>query len=75
MIRRTTVEIDDQLLDRAKKALGASTTRAAIEQALRHAAEAAEDAKADRAARQRSYLGKLTNWVDVDVLASEQMWR
>ncbi|MDQ3679180.1 MAG: type II toxin-antitoxin system VapB family antitoxin [Actinomycetota bacterium] len=75
MLRRTTIEIDEDLLGRAKRALGANTTRATVEEALRRAAEAAEGAHAERAARQRDYLERLTARVDRHVLASEEMWR
>ena len=43
MIKRTTIEIDEELLVRAKNALGSQTTRATIEEALRRAAEEAEN--------------------------------
>jgi Arc/MetJ family transcription regulator len=75
MIRRTTIEIDEALLRRAKRALGGKTTRATVEEALRRAAEAAEDEQADRITRQRRYLGDLTAGIDVEVLSSEDMWR
>jgi Arc/MetJ family transcription regulator len=75
MIHRTTIEIDDELLARAKRALGAKTTRAAVEGALRQAAEAAEDAEAERAARQSAYFARLGDRIDGDVLASEDMWK
>ena len=75
MIKRTTIEIDQQLLERAKRALGRSTTRATIEEALRRAAEQAEDEQAERAARLRAYLTSLATHVDLEVLASEEMWR
>lgn len=75
MIRRTTIEIDEALLQRAKRALGGKTTRATVEEALRRAAEAAEDEQADRIARQRRYLEQLTAGIDVEVLSSEEMWR
>ena len=75
MIKRTTVEIDEQLLDRAKRALGHPTTRATIEEALRRAAEQAENEREERAARQRRYLRSLAARGDVEVLASKQMWR
>jgi Arc/MetJ family transcription regulator len=75
MPKRTTVEIDEQLLARAKRALGRPTTRATIEEALRRAAEAAESEDEERAARQRRFLASLDAWVDLDVLASEEMWR
>jgi Arc/MetJ family transcription regulator len=75
MIKRTTVEIDEQLLARAKRALGRPTTRATIEEALRRAAELAEDEHEQRAARQRAYLTSLATHVDLEVLKSDEMWR
>ncbi len=75
MKRRTTIEIDDELLARAKLALGSTTTRATVEQALRQAAEKAEDGQLDRTKRQRSYLSRLPTHVDPAVLASDDMWR
>ena len=75
MHKRTTVEIDEHLLARAKRALGCSTTRATVEEALRLAAGQAEQAQADRAAQQRRYLTQLSERVDIDLLASDTMWR
>jgi Arc/MetJ family transcription regulator len=75
MPKRTTIEIDDDLLARAKRALGCATTRATVEEALRRAADQAERARDERAAQQRRYLKRLSQHVDVDLLASEQMWR
>ena len=75
MTKRTTIEIDEELLARAKRALGSPTTRATIEEALRRAAEQAEDEHEERAARQLEYLKSLGTRVDLDVLASEEMWR
>ena len=75
MIRRTTIEIDEQLLARAKKALGAATARATVEEALRRAADGAESAQAERAARQSRYLERLEAHSDLVVLASRDMWR
>jgi Arc/MetJ family transcription regulator len=75
MIKRTTIEIDEQLLARAKRALGRDTTRATIEEALRRAAEQAEHEHAQRADRQLEDLASLSRRVDLDVLASEEMWR
>jgi Arc/MetJ family transcription regulator len=75
MIRRTSVEIDDQLLERAKWAPGSPTTRATIEEAKRRAAEQAEDEQAERVARLRDYLETLSRRVDLAVLALEEMWR
>lgn len=75
MVKRTTIEIDEELLARAKRALGHSTTRATIEDALRRATESAEGERADRARRQAEYLGALGDHADLAVLASEEMWR
>jgi Arc/MetJ family transcription regulator len=75
MIKRTTIEIDDQLLARAKRALGRPTTRATIEEALRRAAEQAESDYDERAARLHDYFESLPEHVDLEVLASDEMWR
>jgi Arc/MetJ family transcription regulator len=75
MTKRTTIEIDEQLLARAKHALGQPTTRATIEEALRRAAEQAENEQEERKARQREYFELLPTLVDMDVLASDEMWR
>jgi Arc/MetJ family transcription regulator len=75
MIKRTTIEIDDELLNRAKRALGEATARATVEEALRRVATGPETERARRAAKQRRYLEQLSLRVDVAVLASEEMWR
>jgi Arc/MetJ family transcription regulator len=75
MVKRTTIEIDERLLERAKRALGTATIRATVEEALRRAAETAEDEHEERVARQRRYFDTLHEHVDLDVLASEEMWR
>lgn len=75
MIRRTTIEIDSLLLDRAKEALGESTMRGTIEAALRRAVGDRETERAWRAARQREYLKELASRADLDVLRSDEMWR
>ncbi len=75
MVGRTTIEIDDELLDRAKRALGQSTIRATVEEALRRVADAAEGERDERAALQRRYFDGLAARVDIAVLKSEEMWR
>lgn len=75
MLKRTTIEIDEELLERAKRALGESTTRATVEEALRRAAESAEDERVRRAQKQRRLLETLGEHVDLAVLASDEMWR
>lgn len=75
MIKRTTIEIDDDLLNRAKEALGEVTARATIEEALRRVTTGSETERKRRAAKQRRYLEQLSARADVAVLASEEMWR
>lgn len=74
MKRRTTIEIDDELLARARRVLGNRTTRATVEEALRRVADAAEDDRSNRAKKQLSYLQQLSAHADVEVVASEDMW-
>ena len=70
MIRRTTIEVDEELAERAREILGETTTRGAVEEALRRVTN-----PEDRAADQRRYLQQLPERVDISVLASEEMWR
>jgi Arc/MetJ family transcription regulator len=75
MLKRTTIEIDAELLERAKRALGSPTTRATVEEALRRASEAAEREFEQRRARQIRFFDELDKYLDLDVLASDEMWR
>jgi Arc/MetJ family transcription regulator len=75
MPKRTTIEIDEELLARAKRALGHSTTRATVEDALRRAADSAESEQGERRARQARFFDRIEALVDVSVLRSEEMWR
>ena len=75
MRRRTTIEIDEALLGRAKDALGLSTTRETVEEALRRAAEQAEAERERLAALQSAHLKRLPSLTDLDVLRSDEMWR
>ena len=75
MIKRTTIEIDQDLLERARAALGETTTRGTVERALRLVADSTENERARRALNQRRYLKLLSDRVDLSVLGSEQMWR
>ncbi|MEW6155620.1 MAG: hypothetical protein AB1673_16795, partial [Actinomycetota bacterium] len=52
-----------------------TTTRATVEEALRRAADGAEDEREERAARQGRYFDGLAARVDIAVLRSDEMWR
>jgi len=73
--KRTTIEIDEELLDRAKRTLRRGTARATIEEALRLAVETTERERGDRRARQVEYLASLADRADLGILASDEMWR
>ncbi len=75
MKKRTTIEIDQDLLEAAREALGQRTTRATVEEALRRAAHSRAEEMGSRAARQRRYLERLDRRVERAVLASNEMWR
>jgi len=75
MLKRTTIEIDEQLLERAQQALGSPTIRATVEEALRRAADAAEDEREARRQHQLRYLETLGEHLDLEVLRSDEMWR
>jgi Arc/MetJ family transcription regulator len=75
MPKRLTIELDEELLARAKRTLGRPTTRATVEEALRIAVEHKDRDRAERAARKMRYLETLGERLDLDVLASDEMWR
>jgi len=75
MTNRTTVEIDQDLLERARQALGEDTTQRTVEEALRRVADSSEEERSRRAANQLRYLAQLGEHADLAVLESEQMWR
>ena len=75
MTKRTTIEIDEELLARAKRALPGRTTRATVEEALRRVAEAEEALAGLRADAQRAYLQSVSRYLDLAILASDDMWR
>jgi Arc/MetJ family transcription regulator len=73
MIRRTTVDLDHDLLARAREALGCDTARATIHEALRRVLDEGE--LGSRAAARESYFTLLEGWVDLDLLQSDAAWR
>jgi len=75
MIKRTTIEIDEDLLEQAKSALGRPTNRATVEEALRRAVHAVENEQIERAERQRQFFETLDMHLDLGVLATDDMWR
>ena len=57
------------------QALGCTTMRATIEEALRRAADLAADQVERAAEAQNGYLDRLEGRADLGVLAAGEMWR
>lgn len=74
-MHRTTIEIDDALVDEAKRVLGTTTIRATVEEALRRSVQAGREAATDEIERQKSFLDNFAERIDLQVLASDEMWK
>lgn len=74
-LRRTTIELDEQLLADAQRVLGQPTMRSTVEEALRRVLAEADREFAERRQRQLGYLRHPPEGLDLEVMASEDMWR
>ncbi len=74
MTRRTTIELDEGLLARARLALGTTTMRSTVEAALRRCIDEQQAVEDRRRAARADYVARLAERADLDVLASDQMW-
>ena len=74
-MKRTTIELDQDLVRRAREALGTPTTRATVEEALRRVVEANDRVFEERRRLQLEFFRELPNMCDIDVLRSDEMWR
>ncbi len=75
MVRRTTVELDEELVGQAKRALQMNTTRGVIEEALRRVVLEAGTELEDRRTRQLRFFAGVSGRLDTELLASDEMWR
>ena len=75
MSKPTTVEIDPELLEQAMEALGETTTRGTVEEALRRVTGKRSVNGSPSALNQQHYLERLSTHADLSILASERMWR
>jgi len=73
-VRRTTIEIDEALAERAVAVTGA-TLRATVEQGLRLVVDAGDDVDERRRAQLGRHLANAARGVDIDVLLSAEAWR
>ncbi len=75
MIRRTTIELDEELVAQARAALGQPTVRATVEAALRRAVESEKATDRARRTEQVESLRRAAQLIDEDVLLSGEAWR
>ena len=75
MRKRKTFELDEVLLERARRALGGKAMHATVERALRCAVDRAEAEQDRRAGAQIGYLADLASVADLDVMAGVDAWR
>ena len=75
MIRRTTIELDEDLVAEAREVLGQPTVRATVEEALRRAVQSAKSTDRNRRADQIDALRRAARLIDEDVLLSGEAWR
>lgn len=75
MIRRTTIELDEDLVAEARIVLGQPTVRATVEEALRRAVQSAKSTDRNRRAEQIDAMKRAARLIDEDVLLSGEAWR
>ena len=78
MIKRTTIELDYELLERAKDVLHCSTARATIHEALRRSIDGAARSEPPERGTAHAVLKDFETMrdnIDVDVLLNNDAWR
>ncbi len=75
MIRRTTIELDEDLVAEARAVLGQPTVRATVEEALRLAVESGKSSNRTRRVEQIDAMKRATRLIDEQVLLSGEAWR
>jgi Arc/MetJ family transcription regulator len=73
-VKRTTIELDEDLLRAAQAATG-ETLRATVERALHCLVAAAEEQASARRQRIANHFARSGAEVDIDVLLSNEAWR
>ena len=75
MIRRTTIELDEDLIAEARVVLGQPTVRATVEEALRRAIQSEKATNRSRRAEQIDAMRRAARFVDTEVLLGGEAWR
>ena len=73
-VKRTTIELDEDLL-RAAQAVTGETLRATVERALHELVAGGNEQATARRRRIADHIARAGAHVDVDVLLSDQAWR
>jgi Arc/MetJ family transcription regulator len=75
MIKQTTIELDEELVERARVVLQQPTVRATVEEALRRAIRSDASSTKLAVTAQIKALSKAATLTDVDVMTSGEAWR
>jgi Arc/MetJ family transcription regulator len=75
MVRRTTIELDEELVAEARAVLGQSTVRATVEEALKRAIQAGKSDDRARRSDQVDAMKRASRLIDEAVLLSGEAWR
>jgi Arc/MetJ family transcription regulator len=75
MIRRTTIELDEELVAEARSVLGQPTVRATVEEALRRAVQSERATERANRAAQIGAMRQAAPLIDEQVLLSGEAWR
>jgi Arc/MetJ family transcription regulator len=73
-VKRTTIELDEELVKAAQRVTG-QTVRSTVEEALRRLVAAAERERQAKRSRVAAHLDIARNAVDVEVLQADEAWR
>ncbi|MCV7386083.1 type II toxin-antitoxin system VapB family antitoxin [Mycolicibacter longobardus] len=73
-VRRTTIELDEDLVRAAQSATG-QTLRSTVEEALRRLVADAERQTSARRRRIADHIAQAEAQIDVEVLLADQAWR
>ena len=75
MIRRTTIELDDELVAEARLVLGQPTIRATVEEALRRTIRSAKSIDRARRTEQIEAMKRASQLIDKQARLSGEAWR
>jgi Arc/MetJ family transcription regulator len=75
VVRRTTIELDEELLASAQSVLGQPTMRATVEEALRRAIAGEQQASSRVRNDQIAAMRRAAKRMDLDLLENDEAWR